>query len=468
LGIQFEQLGDLDLLAEAIELQRQALDLRTPGHPDRSTSLHNLANAVRTRFEQYGDLESLAEAVELHRQALVLRPQGDPDRASSLSNLANALLTRSQQLDDMDSLAEAIELHRQTLTLCPTGHSHRPSSLHNLATALQTRFEQLRDLSSLEEAIELHRQALNLRPAGHPDRSSSLNNLANAVRNRFEALGDLDHLSEAVELHRQALDLRRPGHPDRSWSLRNLANALRTRFEQLHQAVDLDEAMSLYKEGLHSGADEHPTRIDFLFSISRCLLQTETQVFDFEKGLRYILEALRNQSVPARQSLTHAVDALRLVEVAYSFSTDHTNSVELGRHHHDGLVLQIYTLVLRLLPRAASFGLDHASRLDELSGADAISRDGATRAIAAGRETEAVEMLEEGRGVFWLQALRLRARDLDLLSVQDSQKLQRLLQALENGGVRDETMTTVQRERHVEDQRRLSNAAEALIAHALV
>jgi hypothetical protein len=39
-------------LEEAIACHRQALGLRRDGHPNRSTSLNNLANAVSNRFEQ--------------------------------------------------------------------------------------------------------------------------------------------------------------------------------------------------------------------------------------------------------------------------------------------------------------------------------------------------------------------------------------------------------------------------------
>jgi tetratricopeptide (TPR) repeat protein len=485
LWTRFEQLGDLDSLEEAVELHRQALDLRPQGHPNRSSSLNNLASALATRFEQLGDLDSLAEAVELHRQALVLRPQGNPDRSSSLSNLANALQTRCEQLGDLDSLAEAVELHRQALVLRPQGNPDRSSFLSNLANALQTRFEQLGDLDSLAEAVELHRQALALRPQGHPDRSDSLNNLANALKIRFEQLVDLESLAEAVDLYRQALVLRLRGHPLRIPSLRSLASALSLQsrapshvsdgpevtfptqrsLSDLDEALRLDEALSLYTEGLRSCTGGHPERIQFLFDIGSCKLRPGTHVYNFEDGIHYILEALGDPASSARQTLGRARGALRMMEAAYRFSTEKIAPVELSQHHHSGLVLETYTLVIRLLPRAASFGLDHAGRLRELSGAEMISRNAATLAIAAGHDTEAVEMLEEGRGVFWSQALRLRATELDCLPTQNAQELRRLLQMLESGGVRDESIGTVQRERLVERRRRLSNAAESLIAN---
>jgi tetratricopeptide (TPR) repeat protein len=477
LQIGFAQLGDLDSLAEAVELHRQAMILRPQGHPDRSSSLNILANALQTRFEQLGDLDSLAEAVELHRQALDLLPPGHSNRPSSLSNLAVALKIRFEQLGDLDSLAEAVGLHRQALDLFLQGHPNRSSSLSNLAAALHNRFQELGEIDSLAEAIELHCQALILRPQGHPDRALSLNNLAIVLQTRFEQLGDLNSLGEAVELHRQALHLRPQGHPGRSSSLNNLARALHTQFQLLdsisdgfeidlspHRGLDLEEDLGLLKEGLQSCADGHPMRINFLFHSSHCMLRTGSHAFNFAEAIRHILEALQHGASPARQSLRHSINALRAVEAAYQVLPQPLSETDIGKHRYDDLVLDIYRQTIRLLPRAASFGLDHAGRLRELSSAEAVTRNAATRAITAGRENEAVEMLEEGRGLFWSQALRLRTTDLDLLPVQDAQELRRLFRLLDIRSIGDESTTTPQRERLVEQRRRLSTSAEALIS----
>jgi tetratricopeptide (TPR) repeat protein len=475
---RFGQLGELDALTETVELRRQALDLLPTVHPLRSTFANSLAVALQILSKQRGDLESLAEAVELHRQALKLCPQGHPDRADSLNNLAIAFNTQFEQLGDLESLAEAVKLHRQALDLYPQGHPDRSLSLNNLANALQTRFEQLGDLDSVAEAVELHRQTLDLRPQGRPARSSSLNNLANALQTRFEQLGDLDSLAEAVELHREALDLRPQGHPDRSLSLNNLASALHTQFQRLdsisngfdidytpqHRAFVLEEELGLLKEGLRSCADGHPMRMNFLFATEHCMLRTGSYAFDFAEAIRYIMEALQHRASPARQSLRLSIGALRAVENAYQILLRPLGETDIGKYCYDDLVLETYSQTIRLLPGVASFGLDHAGRLRELSGAEAITRNAATRAIAAGRENEAIEMLEEGRGVFWSQALRLRTTDLDLLSVQDAQELRRLFRLLDVRSIVDESTTTPQRERLVEQRRRLSNSAEALIS----
>jgi hypothetical protein len=473
---QFEHLGDLDSLAEAVELHRRALDLYPPGHPHRYMSLNNLATSVQTRFEHLGDVASLAEAVDLHRQALSLCPPGHPHRSASLSNLASALQARHFQYGHRDSGAEAVELNRQALDLRPLGHPHRHSSLASLASALQSQILQRGIRDSLSEVVELHHQALDLLPPGHPHRSKSLHSLATTAQSQFMQLDDVTSLAEAVDLHRQALELRPPGHPDRLTSLSNLAETMRTRYERLGNVgndgavhslnqcstSDLDEEFRILEEGLHLCADGHRKRMRFLFAIGEYRLRTGTHVFNFEEAIRHLLEAVRDRYSPARQCIGLANRALRLVEAAYQFLAQRTSAFTPLRH--DDEVLQIYISVIQLLPQAASFGLDHENRLHVLSGAEAISRDGAARAISAGRNLEAVELLEEGRGVFWSQALQLRAPDLDSLPAQDAQELRKLFHMLQSGGTSDESLSTAQLERRIELRRRLSNEAEALIA----
>jgi hypothetical protein len=186
-------------------------------------------------------LNLLAEAIELHRQAVYLRPLGHPGRPTSLNNLAHAVHTRFEQLGDLDALAKAISLSCQTLDICPAGHTLRSLSLHSLArSALTTQFKQLGDLDSLAKAVDLHRETLALRPPGHSHRSESMNNLGNTF-------GDLESLAEVIDLHRQALALRPPGHSQRPFSLSGLASALRTRFEQSGDFSLLVEAVRLLR-----------------------------------------------------------------------------------------------------------------------------------------------------------------------------------------------------------------------------
>ncbi|KAF8903428.1 tetratricopeptide repeat-containing protein [Gymnopilus junonius] len=294
------------------------LELRPTPHPDRSSSLNNLAIALHSRFQQQGALNDLDEAIFLHREALELRLGPHPERFSSLSNLANR-----GALGDLD---KAISLHLEALELCPAIHPNRSASLNSLANALHTRFRQqgaLSDLdkaitfnrealalhpaphpdpqgalSDLDEAISLHREGLGLRPAPNPNRSFSLDNLANTLR----ALSDLD---EAIFLHREALVLRPALHPSRSLSLDNLAIALQIRFQQQGALSDLSEAISLHREALELRPAPNPNRplsLDNLATALHTRFEQQGTLSDFEEAISLHREALhlRPASDPGR------------------------------------------------------------------------------------------------------------------------------------------------------------------------
>ena len=250
LGERHDQLGAMTDLNEAIVLDRDTLALCPQGHPARLMSLSILALHLSTRFKQLGTMTDLNETIVLNRDALALYPGGHPDRSVSLSNLAVHLCIRYEQFGGMEDLNEAIVLDRDALALCPPGHPDRAASLNNLAVHLSTQYEQLGGMEDLNEAIVLNRDALALCPPGHADRSGSLNNLANRLFTRYEQLGGMEDLNEAIVLDRDALALRPPGHPDRAASLNNLAVHLSTLYKRLGGMEVLNEAIVLNRDAL--------------------------------------------------------------------------------------------------------------------------------------------------------------------------------------------------------------------------
>ncbi|KAF9226371.1 hypothetical protein BS17DRAFT_654981, partial [Gyrodon lividus] len=95
IGSQPSRHRDRKNLVEAIQLYREALALRPPGH--RAQSLDNIAGVLPTRFEQGGDGNDLEEAIQLHREAMTLRPPGHPDRAKSLDVIEGMLHIQFEQ-----------------------------------------------------------------------------------------------------------------------------------------------------------------------------------------------------------------------------------------------------------------------------------------------------------------------------------------------------------------------------------
>ena len=395
LSIRYNQLGAMQDLDEAIVLNCEALDLRPKGHPDRSSSLNNLAIHLSTRYKQLGAIQDLNEAIVFDREALGLRPKGHPDRSLSLNNLAVDLSTRYEQLGAMQDLDEAIALDREVLGLWSKGHPDRLMSLNNLAVDLSTRHKQLGAMQDLDEAIVLHREALGLWPKGHADRSSSLNNLAVDLSTRYGQLGAVQDLDEAIVLNREALGLWPKGHADRSSSLNNLAVDLSTRYEQLGAMQDLDEAILLAREALDLRPKGYPDHSSTLNNLALALharfrqsmiLKDKEELFDLYAQLALVPQLVFSSDIPVARTW---------IGVAEQF-------------HHPTLLLAYETALRLLIQHLATLPSlpQHHVILKELTSSLAV--DACSACLRNNAPTRAVELLEQGRSVFWSQLTRLQ------------------------------------------------------------
>ncbi|KAF8512786.1 CHAT domain-containing protein [Gautieria morchelliformis] len=425
LWTRFERSGRLEDLEDAISFHREALELRAAPHPDRPVSLSNLALALSTRFEQSGLHEDLEEEISLNRQALELRAAPHPARATYLNNLASALSARYRQSGQREDLEATISLHQEALELRPASHPDRPDSLNNLALALSTRFGQSAQHQDLEAAISFHREALELRAAPHPARATLFDNLALALKTRFEQSGQLADLEAAISLGRDALELRPAPHPDRPLSFNNLATALCARFGQLGRWEDLEEAIDALSQSQNALVAGHPSACFFSGNLGVAFMAAYTHS---DKAM-YLQDAMDAFRAAATCETASASQRLRIAKL---WAT-HADS----RHES---ALDAYYIAIQLLPRLAMLGLDLPSRHRALtSGSDGLARDAAACAIRMGQYERAVELLEEGRAVFWSQAMQLRTPMSDLRDVAPEleQRLRRISLTLEQGSLRD-------------------------------
>ncbi|KAG1743869.1 TPR-like protein [Suillus lakei] len=419
-----KQQGALSDIDEATELLRAALLLCPPGHSLRSTSLNNLAISLRDRSKQRGVPSDLDEAIELLRTALLLCPPGHSLRSTSLNNLAFSLRGRFQQRGIPSDLDEAIELYRVALILCPPdrfehrgvasdldeaiellravlllgppGHSDRSGFLNNLANSLRDRFKQLGALSDLDEAIELHRAALILCPAGHSLRSTSLNNLAMSLRDRFKRRGVPSDLDEAIELNGAALLLCPPGHSLRSMSLNNLAMCLRDRFNQRGVPSDLDKAIELHQGALLLRPHGHSDRSASLNNLALSLrdrFQQRGTLSDLDDTFRLYVQLSYLSHATSRVDLTAAK--------SWATSAEETNHAS---------ALLAYQTALKFLDQHVSLLSSSPRHFDVVRMATAaLAMDAFSCSVRRGMLTTAVELVEQGRAVFWTQWARLRS-----------------------------------------------------------
>ncbi|KAG2037158.1 hypothetical protein BDR03DRAFT_958111 [Suillus americanus] len=392
-------MSDLD---ESIELHRDALVLRPPGHSERSTSLNNLAASLQDRFLQRSIMSDLDDAIELYRTALLLHPTGHSERSASLNNLAVSLRERFLQRGIMSDLDEAIELHRAVLERLPPHHSYRSMSLSNLAASLRNRFEQCGTMSDLDEAIEFHRTAFLLRPLGHSERSMSLNNLAASLRDRFQQRCIMSDLDESIELHRDAIVLRPVGHSERSNSLSNLALSLQDRFRQQGIISDLDEAIELHRAALELLPPYHSNQSLSLGNLALSLgyrFQQRGLQPDLDEAFSLYLQLSRLSHTASRTDLNVAKLWAALADIL----------------NHASALLAYKTALKILDQRVAllSFSSHHFNIIREA--VSSLATDAFSCSVRHGALTTAVELLEQGRAVFWTQLARF-STPLDELS----------------------------------------------------
>jgi tetratricopeptide (TPR) repeat protein len=389
----------MENLEEAIACLHQALDLSPSGHPNRSTTLINLAAAIYRRFQQLGGMKDLEDAIAFNRQALDLYPTGHLGRFTILNNLALAVSTRFELLGRMTDLEEAIASHRQALDLRPSGHPLRSISLSNLANTLRTRFEQLGTIENLEEAIASHRQALGLLPPGHPLRPTSLNDLAAALFAFFNQRGEMGDLEEAIVYHRQALDLCLPCHPLRSTTLVNLAAVLSVRFTKLGKREDLEKSVELFSDAESILPSSDPRHALQRSNIACSLLQLCHHSPRSDHILQMMSHAFALLESVVHHSASRAHDrfdaALRWVDAARNFRHSST--------------LRAYTAALLCLDRCVTVSPTIQSWQKFLVKApSALHSDAASSAIEAGHLDTAVELLEQGRAILWSKMQGLR------------------------------------------------------------
>ena len=226
-----QRTGDLLALHRAVENLRRAAAATPFGHSELPQITRRLGIWLIQLYAAVGEVELLAEAVEVGRAAVGAVSGTDSVRAAGLSNLGHTLLTYFSETGDADVLAEAVAAGRAAVDTAEADDPHRAAYLANLAAALLRLAESTRDADLALEAVGATRSAIDAVVPGLQDRLSFLSNLSAALGKAYEYSGDVSLIDEAVSAAREAAE----GTPrgDRSWVGRqhNLAIAKGLRAE---------------------------------------------------------------------------------------------------------------------------------------------------------------------------------------------------------------------------------------------
>jgi hypothetical protein len=420
----------------------------------------NLGATIGTRYESFGNRQDLDESIALYRITIDERDCTDGFLRNAVCNLLPNLAHRFDITGEEGDLEEAESLAQKELQSTSPENRLYASHLHHLASIFRRRYGLHHRAEDLTNSISALNLSLATKHMYH-SRGDRLVDLAKILLIRVKDIErttkDLDY---ANTLLREALGLREPGHPRRHEALNALAEVYVHRFEHTGTSADLDEAFRIQSESVNDIPLGHVYRARALFGLARLYLLHGTSRFSIEKALDLSIEAVKDNNGTVQLLLMSALDALSSLEVTAqcpSFGAD--NRARL---------LEFYKHVIELIPRVAYFGLDLESRLRVLARADSIATAAATHAIALGQVEVAIEVLEQGRGVFWAQALRLRT-PLDGLPPELANDLKSAAQRLE-ARTRKVAVDALHTKAAVEEEalklRQLSNEFETLISRA--
>ncbi|KAJ7842002.1 CHAT domain-containing protein [Mycena olivaceomarginata] len=387
---RFERLGDLSDINKSVLMYEDALI--PDGHPNKPTLLNNLGDSLFRRFERFGDLSDINKSVLMFEDAVQLTPDGHPDKPGWLNNLGNSLSRRFEQLGDLS------DLNKDAVQLTPDGHPDRPGWLNNLGNSLLDRFGRLGDLSDINKSVLIFEDAVQLTPDGHPEKPASLNNLGNSLSGRFERLGDLSDINKSILMKEDAVQLTPDGHPDKPRWLHNLGISLFHRFKRLGDLSDINKSVLMFDDAVQLTPDGHPAKPFSLTNLGNSLLGRFEQLGDPQDSQQLLLHYTSAACSTTGSASVRFEAARRWAKHAHV--------------HQPSSLLHAYTTAIELLPELAWLGLSITDRHHHLLQAGQVVRDAASAAIAVHDYQKAVEWLDQGRSVIWVDELRKMDPDL--------------------------------------------------------
>jgi tetratricopeptide (TPR) repeat protein len=419
LHFQFSSSSDSDI-DELVHIGREALKLCPPGHHDHWIRLDALADSLHMHFMWSGLLADLEETIELRRRALDCAPEGDPRRWIIIGSMAKSLCLRFTELGYLGDLDEAINLYRQVPKVSHTGADHH-DYLIAMAEAFCLRFRTLRIAEDLEDSASISETVLNSLPPSHSFRPRAIKVLSEVLLLR-DCPEDANTAVRLLQEHRRFVPTESSFVPE---YLLTLVASLWAEFRFTKRADDAQNA----KDELANLLDHLPPgrrdRFQCLTQMAELYLDPAAPFHETNLALQYLADGVADAHRDVRSRLQGTVRVLQIIEAYQRDLPDFMMGSAVQAR-----LLDIYVAVVSLLPQVAYFGVNLPSRLQSLSVGQNAAVLGASYALGLDQAKKAIEILEQGRAVFWTHSLRLRSQFDDVPS-QERRELLALARELE-------------------------------------
>ena len=319
---------------------------------------------ARERFTLYNLDENLAEADSYTSQLVDLSSSESLGEYGEISLVSLAV----RESYSMARIVEKIQSLEERLSITPPGTQHYVTYTLQLATCYQTKFDRTNEILDVEEAIRYHRLLLDATRSSEFWTYLSLCSLLTTLLLACEKTND-SYLDELITVSYDMLKLK-SAETIHFYVIKHLTPALLYRSQLLGRIDDLIEAIRLIAMVIDNQYAREPDR--------------------FQLSCRWAFIA---RSIGHPTTLTAYKTAMSLMQKSLSFAP--TVSIQHVR-------LVTMTVYCKNLP------FDYASFQIEL-----------------GRFEEAVETLEQGRGLLWSEMRGLRTHMVRLVE-EDSALANRL------------------------------------------
>ncbi|KIM42567.1 hypothetical protein M413DRAFT_444281 [Hebeloma cylindrosporum] len=441
LGDRFARFGDPEDLDRAISVLLQLLAHRPSPHPERYNTLINLGSSLRILFVQTGQKKHLNDAETFLREAVELLPEhmekNDDSRATALNNLSIVLIAKYEEGGNRQDIREAIRFQMEALKLESSSEDSFLSSLSNLVVAQFSAYDIPVDGFQLSLA--------SYRPASSTGDSAVKSSSDAGDETQDEIQVDLD---ATIGLCEEALDRAISTKPHYPAILNNLGNILRLRFQSNMRfedkkesaKADLARGIQLLQQSLAILEERYPQSAQLSNTCHNLGLAL------FHKA------AISVDDKPAALRFRDAGAAALKKGATNAYASTSTKFVSakswalLAEHYGHPTALEAFRYSISLLPLLAALNADLELRQQRLMGGargasnedqrtDGLAIRAAACAIRAGKLEEAIELLEEGRAVFWAQAMQVRSpmHDLEAEYPDFAEKLRKLGRGLQAG-----------------------------------
>lgn len=217
LQVRYERARGFGDLQRAIELGKQAIDIVPDGRM-KPHHLNEQSKRLGLMYQKCGDPELLDEAINLAKEALESIPFDHPHRAAFLINLSGRLVTRylkKHWLDEnrdptgFDDLNKAIEHAIEAATktdLRKLNGLDLPTIYTNLSIPFFLKYRDAGEMSNIDCAVEWARKAVDVASTNHPSRWVYWNNLGSHLKSRSQDFKEPTNSVEAIRYLEQAFD----------------------------------------------------------------------------------------------------------------------------------------------------------------------------------------------------------------------------------------------------------------------